>query len=125
MFTHVMVGANDLEKSRAFYVAALGALGLEPTIVGDRTFFGSNFGTLGIVPPRNGHPATPANGGTIGFHAETTDMVDAFHAAGLANFGLDEGMPGIRENSPGKNMARICSIPPEIRFAPSHLPEPE
>jgi len=98
MFTHIMVGANDPAKSVAFYNAALGALGIP---AGHQTpnggaHFSHNGGNFGVGAPSNGEAATHANGGTIGFRAETNEQVDAFHAAGLANGGTCEGAPGPR-----------------------------
>ncbi|WP_066798630.1 VOC family protein [Sphingomonas soli] len=104
MFTHIMIGANDPARSKTFYDAALGALGIAAGFAaGDRVFYrGPNGGALGVGKPANGESATFANGGTIGFQAKTTAEVDAFHAAGCANGGTCEGAPGVRENAPGK-----------------------
>jgi len=102
MFTHVMVGANDLEKSRIFYAATLGAIGYQPHHDGDRTFFSDGTTGFGVGRPADGGAACHANGGTIGFKAKTTAEVDAFYAAGLANGGTCEGKPGVRENAPRK-----------------------
>ena len=102
MFTHIMVGANDPDKSIAFYDAALGALGIQGQRMGDRAFYGSmGGGAFGVGKPRDGNAATFANGGTIGFKAQTREQVDAFHAAGCANGGTCEGKPGERTGAPG------------------------
>ena len=102
MYTHVMVGANDPEKSIAFYDAALGALGIKSQHMGDKAFYSTpDGGAFGVAPPRDGNPATFANGGTIGFRAQTPEQVDAFHAAGCANGGTCEGEPGPRSGAPG------------------------
>jgi len=69
-----------------------------------------------IAKPGNGDAAS-SNGGTIGFAAASTADVDAFHAAGLANGGSDEGAPGPRSHLPGAYAAylrdpagnKICS----------------
>jgi hypothetical protein len=55
-----------------------------------------------VRAPRNGEPATYANGGTIGFRTTGAGEVDAFHAAGLANGGVDDGAPGLTEASYGQ-----------------------
>ena len=94
MFTHVMVGSNDPQKSRAFYTETLGALGYAPHVHGDHTFFTDGNGGFGVGRPANGEPAHHANGGTIGFEAKTIAEVDALYAAGLANGGTCEGKPG-------------------------------
>ena len=101
MFTHIMVGANDPEKSIKFYDAALGALGIQGTNMGERAFYRKDNLAFGVAKPSDGAAATHANGGTIGFAAENKQQVDAFHAAGIANGGTDEGAPGKREQAPG------------------------
>lgn len=103
MFTHIMVGANDPDKSIAFYDAALGALGIKGQRMGDRAFYGSmgGSGAFGVAKPRDGGDATFANGGTIGFKASSQEQVDAFHAAGCENGGTCEGEPGPRSGAPG------------------------
>jgi catechol 2,3-dioxygenase-like lactoylglutathione lyase family enzyme len=103
MFTHVMVGAKDPEQSKAFYDAALGALGW-PTGYGFRAgvyFYSKDGANFGVGAPADGNAATNANGGTIGFLAQTKEQVDAFHAAGVANGGTCSGEPGKRPNAPG------------------------
>lgn len=105
MFSHVMVGANDLEASRKFYDAALGALGMSPGVLNRdiRYFYRSPTGVFAFTLPLDNKPATPANGGTIGFMAKTAELVDAFHAAGIANGGVScEDPPGYREGPAGK-----------------------
>lgn len=100
MFTHIMVGANDMEKAAEFYNSALGALGV-PAAQGERLFYMHAGGAFGVGKPVDGGTATFANGGTIGFSAATKADVDAFHAAGCANGGTCEGEPGHREGAPG------------------------
>jgi catechol 2,3-dioxygenase-like lactoylglutathione lyase family enzyme len=102
MFTHITVGATDPEKSIAFYKAALGALGMQGTMSAEeRCYFAKDGLALIVTRPRDGQPATRANGLTIGFRAAATGEVDAFHAAGIAAGGTDEGTPGPRANAPG------------------------
>ena len=105
MFSHVMVGANDLEASRKFYDAALGALGIKPGVLNrdTRYFYRTPSGVFAFTLPLDGKSATPANGGTIGFAAQTVEQVDAFHAAGVANGGVScEDPPGYREGPGGR-----------------------
>ena len=100
MFSHVMVGANDLEASRKFYDAVLNALGIPAGVInnGIRYFYRTSKGSFSITKPIDGQTATHANGGTIGFLAETLEQVLAFHAAGIANGGTPcEDPPGPRE----------------------------
>ena len=88
MFSHVMLGVNDLEVSRKFYDALLGTLGIGPGVANkSRYFYRSPTGTFGITTPINGEPATHGNGSTIGFKMESPEQADAFHAAGVASGG--------------------------------------
>ncbi|MDD2713944.1 MAG: VOC family protein, partial [Simplicispira sp.] len=83
MFSHVMVGVNDLEKSKAFYDALLGTLGVAPGVANkNRYFYRSAGGTFAISTPINGEPACHGNGSTIGFTAQSPEQADAWHAAG-------------------------------------------
>ena len=105
MFSHVMVGANDVQKSRVFYDAILGALGYEPGVTDEkgRVFWISKAGVFAITSPIDGNPACHGNGSTIGFAAASTEAADAWHAAGVTNGGTAcEDPPGIREGRTGK-----------------------
>jgi catechol 2,3-dioxygenase-like lactoylglutathione lyase family enzyme len=103
MFSHIMVGANDVEKAKAFYDAALGALGVPAgASFNGRAFYSHGGGHFGVGSPADGNEATSNNGGTIGFSAQSKEQVDAFHAAGIANGGTCSGEPGLRPNAPGK-----------------------
>ncbi len=100
MFSHIMLGANDLEASRQFYDATLGALGHKPGFKDERGryFYITETGIFIVTEPINGEPATGGNGSTIGFAAKSPEEADAWHAAGLANGGTAiEDPPGIRE----------------------------
>jgi catechol 2,3-dioxygenase-like lactoylglutathione lyase family enzyme len=110
MFSHIMVGCNDTEKAKTFYNAALGALGIAPA-EGESLFYSHKGGAFGVGKPRDGEAATFANGGTIGFVAETNAQVDAFHAAGCANGGTCEGKPGKRDGAPGDNYGAYLRDP--------------
>ena len=99
MFSHVMLGVNDIEASKRFYDAVLGALGIGPGVDNKgRYFYISPAGVFAITKPINGEPATHGNGSTIGFAVASPEQGDAFHAAGLANGGTTcEDPPGLRE----------------------------
>jgi catechol 2,3-dioxygenase-like lactoylglutathione lyase family enzyme len=100
MFSHIMLGANDMEASKAFYDATLGALGHKPGNVDEkgRCFYFADGGIFALTTPIDGQPACNGNGSTIGFAAKTTEDADAWHAAGLANGGSAcEDPPGVRE----------------------------
>jgi catechol 2,3-dioxygenase-like lactoylglutathione lyase family enzyme len=104
MFSHVMVGCDDLERSRRFYDAVLGALDIPPPRVdGNRFFYITRTGVFGVSIPIDGQPASCANGATIGFTAASPEQADAWHAAGVANGGTScEDPPGVREGRLGK-----------------------
>jgi catechol 2,3-dioxygenase-like lactoylglutathione lyase family enzyme len=100
MFTHMTVGANDIEASRKFYDAVLGALGIpeSTTDAMGRVWWRTPRGAFAIGSPINGEPACHANGGTIGFAARDAEAVKAFHDAGVANGGTAiEDPPGPRQ----------------------------
>lgn len=100
MFSHVMVGANDIEASKAFYDATFAALGYAPGIVDakGRVIYMSKAGLFMVTKPIDGEPACHGNGTTIGFTVESSEQADAWHAAGVANGGTAvEDAPGVRE----------------------------
>lgn len=101
VFSHVTVGARDLKASVAFYDAALGALGIKNLgPFGDSCYlYGRDKpALLVLIPSAGGEPTS--NGVTVGFAAKTPEEVNAFHAAGLAAGGSDEGAPGPRTHLP-------------------------
>jgi catechol 2,3-dioxygenase-like lactoylglutathione lyase family enzyme len=104
MFSHIMVGSNDIDRSKTFYDAVLGVLGAgEPfrhvNATGQtRLFYRHGGGSFGVSEPIDGESATCANGATIGFRCESAEQVAGFHAAGLAHGGTAiEDPPGLRE----------------------------
>lgn len=107
MFSHIMVGAEDLTVSRTFYDATLGALGY-PAGFEDgkgRVFWMTPTGTFAITKPINGEPASGGNGLTIGFAVKSPEEADAWHAAGVANGGTAcEDPPGVRGADTGNAM---------------------
>jgi catechol 2,3-dioxygenase-like lactoylglutathione lyase family enzyme len=104
MFSHIMIGTNDLERAKVFYDSLLGTLGVPPaTFDRHRIFYRTPTGTFSLTTPINGENATCANGMTIGFAAASPAHADAWHAAGLAAGGTTcEEPPGVREGSVGK-----------------------
>lgn len=105
MFSHIMIGADDLDAARRFYDAVLGALDIPAgTIDGrGRVVYAQGGSRFLITKPINGDPACHANGGTIGFTAASPEAVDAWHAAGIAEGGITcEDAPGWRESPIGK-----------------------
>ena len=102
MFSHVMVGSNDIDRSKAFYDALFTAIGGKPGRVDPkgRLSYMHKGAAFMVSKPIDGAAACHANGGTIGFTANSPEQADAFHAAGLAHGGKTcENPPGIREGS--------------------------
>lgn len=105
MFSHIMVGANDIQASKAFYDATLAELGHDSGVIDakGRCFYVTDSGIFSITKPINGEAATHGNGSTIGFAASSPEQADAWHAAGLKHGGVScEGAPGAREVASGK-----------------------
>ena len=105
MFSHIMVGSNDLGASKKFYDAILGTLGIPASISDEkgRLFYLSPNGVFAVTAPIDGNPASHGNGSTIGFAVNDPATVDAWHAAGVANGGTAlEEPPGVREGGMGK-----------------------
>jgi catechol 2,3-dioxygenase-like lactoylglutathione lyase family enzyme len=104
MFSHVMIGTNNLDKAKSFYDALLGTLDVPPAKVdGHRIFYMTKTGVFSVSKPIDGKTATFANGGTIGFACNSPEQADAWHATGIANGGKTcEEPPGVREGAAGK-----------------------
>lgn len=105
MFSHVMIGADDISVAKKFYDAALGALGVPEGTIDPkgRLFYRTPTGVFAVSVPINGKPATGANGGTIGFACDSPEMANAWHEAGVANGGKScEDPPGWRQGAAGK-----------------------
>lgn len=99
MFSHIMIGADDINTAKSFYDAVLGTLGVEPGVIDPkgRCFYRTDAGVFAITQPIDGNPAGHGNGSTIGFIAANPAAADAWHAAGLANGGSTcEDPPGPR-----------------------------
>lgn len=124
MFSHIMLGATDLEKSRQFYDALLATIGVAPGVANkNRYFYRSPNGTFGITTPINGEPASFANGGTIGFAMDSPEQADAFHAAGVANGGTPcEDPPGYREGPGGALYLAYLRDPDGNKICALHRP---
>ena len=108
MINHVMIGSNDIERTKHFYNAVLGVLGAgEPfEHINDtgqmRLFYMHDGATFCITEPINGEPATFANGATIGFKCDSPEQVKEFHDVAVAHGGTSiEDAPGPRTSSMG------------------------
>lgn len=108
MFSHVMLGSNDIERSKRFYDAVLGVLGAgEPmrnqNATGQtRLFYRHDGGTFCLSEPIDGESATASNGFTLGFKCQSPEQLKAFHDTALAHGGVSiEDPPGLREGKMG------------------------
>ena len=108
MFSHVMIGSNDIERSQRFYDAVLGVLGAGAPLRNmaktghTRLFYRHDGNTFCVSEPINSEAATFANGGTIGFKCSSPEQVDRFHATAIAHGGTSiEDAPGLRQGSLG------------------------
>ena len=104
MFSHVMVGSNDIARSKKFYDALFGAIGGKPGTedAKGRLIYAHNGGRLMVGKPIDGKAACHANGGTIGFTMASAEQADAWHKAGVANGGTSvEDPPGVRQGAAG------------------------
>ena len=108
MFSHIMIGTNDLDRSKAFYDAVLGTLGVGQPVrnvnaTGQvRLFYRHEGTTFCLTEPINGEPASVANGATLGFKCTSAEQVQQFHDVAVAHGGTSiEQPPGLREGSTG------------------------
>ena len=105
MFSHIMVGSNDIARSKKFYDAVFAAMGGQSGVVDakGRLAYTHNGGRFMVTKPIDGKPATAANGGTIGFTMGNAEQADAWHKAGVANGGTSvEDPPGVRQVAAGR-----------------------
>jgi catechol 2,3-dioxygenase-like lactoylglutathione lyase family enzyme len=105
MFSHMMVGSNDIHRSKEFYDALFKAVGGNEAFVDpkDRLVYMHKDNIFIVTNPIDGEPASHANGGTIGFAMDSPEQADAWHAAGVAAGGKAiEDPPGWREGSFGR-----------------------
>ena len=100
MFSHIMIGSNDIAAARKFYDAVLATVGVSEGDFNEETqriYYRTSDGTFIVAKPMDGNPATVANGGTLGFTCKTPEQVNAFHDAAVANGGVSiEDPPGWR-----------------------------
>ena len=104
MFSHIMIGSNDIARSKSFYDALMAATGGKPGVQDPmgRLVYAHRGGRLLITKPIDGAPATGANGGTIGFTMESAEEAEAWHKAGVENGGTAvEEPPGPRRGGSG------------------------
>jgi catechol 2,3-dioxygenase-like lactoylglutathione lyase family enzyme len=125
MFSHVMVGSNDLERSQRFYDALFSAVDAKPGRIDPkgRLSYLHNGAVFMVSKPIDGQPACHANGGTIGFNLDSPKQVDAWHEAGIEAGGKSvEDPPGIREGSFGPLYLAYLRDPDGNKLCGLHRP---
>ena len=101
MIDHLSLGVPDIAAARIFYDPTLAALGCRCLGTGDRfAAYGRAHVEFLVMTPFDCEAATPGNGAHVCFAAASREAVDAFHSAGLAAGGADEGAPGPRDAYP-------------------------
>ena len=130
MFNHIMVGSNDIERSKRFYDAVLGTLGAgEPhrnqaSTGHTRLFYRHDGSTFCISEPIDGEPATCANGGTIGFKCDSPEQVKQFHDTAVAHGGTSiQDPPGLRAGAMGDMYLAYVRDPDGNKLCAIHRPK--
>jgi catechol 2,3-dioxygenase-like lactoylglutathione lyase family enzyme len=127
MFSHVMIGSNDIDRSKRFYDAVLGTLGVGEPFRNQapsghtRLFYRHEGNTFCVSEPIDGAAATCANGGTIGFKCASPEQVRAFHDAAVAHGGVSiEEPPGLRDNGLGPMVLAYVRDPDGNKLCAMH-----
>lgn len=130
MFNHIMVGTNDIQRSKRFYDAVLGMLGAGEPIRNEaptghvRLFYRHEGNTFCVSEPINGEQATPANGGTIGFKCSSPEQVREFHDIAVQHGGVSvEGPPGPRDGGMGTLHLAYVRDPDGNKLCALHRPK--
>lgn len=130
MFSHVMVGTDDVERSKRFYDAVLGVLGAgqpfrDQNATGQtRLFYRHDGGTFCVSEPLNGERSSAANGGTIGFKCSSPAQVQQFHDVAVAQGGTSiEEPPGLREGKLGALHLAYVRDPDGNKLCALHRPK--
>lgn len=129
MFSHVMIGTNDIERSKRFYDAVLGVLGAGEPVRNaaktghNRLFYRHEGSSFCVSEPIDGEEATFANGGTIGFKCSTPEQVREFHDVAVAHGGTSiEDPPGLREGQLGAMYLAYVRDPDGNKLCALHRP---
>jgi catechol 2,3-dioxygenase-like lactoylglutathione lyase family enzyme len=97
MIDHISIAVSDLSRSTRFYEAVLGTIGYELLVVrGSTVGFGKQYPEFWLNARPDMEPLPPNNGSHICLRVRSIGMVDAFHAAAVANGGTSNGPPGLR-----------------------------
>ena len=117
MFSHILVGTNDVLAAKKFYDAVMETLGItigELNEEKQRVYYRSPNGSLIVTKPIDGNPASVGNGGTIGFKCASAEQAKAFHDAAIVAGGTSiEDPPGWRVNGKKKCFSRMSETSTE------------
>lgn len=121
MFSHVMVGSNDIERSKRFYDALFEKEGFRDPK--GRLLYRAKGSVFMVSRPIDGQPACPANGGTIGFNFDSPEEIDAWHERGVGAGGTSiEEPPGWREREYGRIYLAYLRDPDGNKLCGLHRP---
>ena len=97
MIDHISIAVSDLSRATSFYEAVLGTIGYELLVVrGSTVGFGKQYPEFWLNARPDMEPLPANNGAHICLRVRSPDLVDAFHAAALANGASSNGAPGLR-----------------------------
>ena len=99
MFSHIVLGADDISAAKTFYDATLGALGYAPGIEftpGVNVVYKADTGMLIITKPRDGQPATIEE-------AHPANAIEDFISA------VREGRPPLVDGQEGKRSVDLLA----------------
>ncbi|MBT9486601.1 MAG: VOC family protein [Rubrivivax sp.] len=129
MFSHVMLGTDDIERAQRFDDAVLGVLGAAAPVRNVaktgrvRLFYRHDGASFCLTQPINGEPASIANGGTLGFRCSSPEQVRQCHAVALAHGGTAiEEPPGPRGDAPGALHLACVRDPDNHKLCALHRP---
>jgi catechol 2,3-dioxygenase-like lactoylglutathione lyase family enzyme len=121
MYSHMMVGSNDLDRAKKFYDALFGKEGRRDDK--GRLSYGRKGSVFMVTQPIDGQPATHGNGSTIGFAFDSPEEVDQWHRRGLEAGGTAiEDPPGIRSNAVGSLYLAYLRDPDGNKLCALHRP---
>ncbi len=121
MYSHMMVGSNDLDRSKSFYDALFGKPGRRDDK--GRLAYGRKGSVFMVSKPIDGAAATHGNGCTIGFTMDAPEEVDAWHQRGVEAGGTSiEDPPGWRENAFGRLYLAYLRDPDGNKLCALHRP---
>ena len=121
MYSHMMVGSNDLGRARTFYDALFEKAGRADDK--GRLSYGRKGSVFMVSTPIDGQQATHGNGCTIGFGFDSPEEVDAWHRRGVESGGTSiEDPPGWRENAFGRLYLAYLRDPDGNKLCGLHRP---